>query len=125
MMRWHRTVRLAAVAAVLMLPGAAFAQEDAGVGAPTFKEGDTISFDKIDSLKNFLPAEFWANRDFFFYEGMKMEIGPFHADYAPPPEFTAGSPHSSPGSSATVSKRQTTSPVSASRACSTPRSPPV
>ena len=38
-----------------------------------------------------MPAEFWANRDFFFYEGMKMEIGPSFKDYGPPPEYLAAS----------------------------------
>ncbi|MGI9433113.1 MAG: DUF1329 domain-containing protein [Myxococcota bacterium] len=66
-----------------------FAQEDTGPGAPTFKEGDVITMDQIDSLKPFLPAEFWANRDFFFYEGMQLEIGPFHRDYSPAPEYLA------------------------------------
>ena len=59
------------------------AQEDTGPTTPTFKEGDVIGVDKIDSLKPFLPPEFWSNRDFFFYEGMKLEIGPFYRDYAP------------------------------------------
>ena len=67
-------------------------QEDVGPGAPpTFKEGDVISMDKIESLKPFLPPEFWANRDFFFYEGMKLEVGPFFRDYSPAPEYHAAS----------------------------------
>ena len=48
-----------------------------------------IGFDNIDQLKNFLPPEFWANRDFFFYEGMQMKIGPFHADYSPADAYKA------------------------------------
>jgi hypothetical protein len=67
----------------LVAASAAIAAEDAAVGAPTFKPGDVISFEQIDSLKDFLPKEVWANRDFFFFEGMKLEIGPFQADYAP------------------------------------------
>jgi hypothetical protein len=74
---------------VLAFAAPVHAQEDAGVSGPAFKEGDVITFDKLDSLKPFLPPEFWANRDFFFYEGMRMEIGPFHADYSPPPEYKA------------------------------------
>ena len=74
---------LAAVACLgALLATPALAQEDA-IGAPTFSEGDVITMDKIESLKNFLPPEFWANRDFFFYEGMKLEIGPFYRDYSP------------------------------------------
>ena len=57
-------------------PLPAGAQEDTGPTTPTFKEGDVIGVDKIDTLKPFLPPEFWSNRDFFFYEGMKLEIGP-------------------------------------------------
>ena len=30
----------------------------------------------IEKLKDFLPEQFWENREFFFYEGMQMEIGP-------------------------------------------------
>jgi hypothetical protein len=83
--------RIAAPLVALALAAPALAQEDAGVGAPSFKEGDVIEFAKLDSIKPFLPPEFWANRDFFFYEGMRMEIGPFHRDYAPPPEYQAAS----------------------------------
>jgi hypothetical protein len=61
----------------------ALAQEDVAPGAPTFKEGDIISMDQVEKLKPFLPEEFWANRDFFFYEGMQLEIGPAHKDYSP------------------------------------------
>ncbi|MCZ6463693.1 MAG: DUF1329 domain-containing protein, partial [Proteobacteria bacterium] len=71
-------------AAALVLPaGLALAQEDAGGMGPTFQEGDVITFDKIDSIKPFLPDAFWSNRDFFFYEGMQLEIGPFYRDYSP------------------------------------------
>lgn len=79
-----RAVLAALAGAALALPTAARAQEDAGVGAPTFKEGDIITMDRIEQLRPFLPPEFWANRDFFFYEGMKMEIGPAFRDYSEP-----------------------------------------
>ena len=80
------------------------AGEDA-VGVPTFREGDVITIDNIDSIKAYLPAEFWSNRDFFFYEGMKLEIGPFYRDYsaaAPYEEATrkfAGQAKLGPGNS--------------------------
>jgi hypothetical protein len=79
------TNSLLAIAALLAAGVAAPARaaEDTGGGTPTFKTGDTITFDKIDSLKNFLPKEVWANRDFFFFEGMKLDIGPFYKDYSP------------------------------------------
>jgi hypothetical protein len=69
----------------------ASAQEDTGPATPTFKEGDVVGLDKVDSLKPFLPEEFWDNRDFFFYEGMKLEIGPFHRDYTPAQAYQAAS----------------------------------
>jgi len=73
-----------ACALLLAAPAAVFAEaEDAGTLTPTFKEGDVISMDEIDKLKPFLPEEFWDNRDFFFYEGMRLEIGPTQADYPP------------------------------------------
>ena len=58
------------------------AQEDAGGAGPTFQEGDVITFEKIDAIKPYVPDEFWNNRDFFFYEGMQLEIGPFYRDYS-------------------------------------------
>jgi hypothetical protein len=69
--------------AVLLGPVVAVAQEDAGPGGLDLKEGDTIEFEKIDRLKPYLPKQFWDNRDFFFYEGMRLEIGPTQADYTP------------------------------------------
>jgi hypothetical protein len=85
----HRSIGVAVVAIclALLLPATTFAAEDVAPGAPTFKEGDTITLDKIESLKPFLPPEFWDNRDFFFYEGMAMEIGPSFRDYSPPPIY--------------------------------------
>lgn len=88
-MRWLRvTFSLPSLAAVilavaLMAPHAAGATEDTGGGAPPFKPGDVIDFAHVDELQPYLPKQFWDNRDFFFYPGMKMEIGPFYADYSP------------------------------------------
>jgi hypothetical protein len=78
-----------ATALTLIAAAAAVAQEDAGGVGPTFKEGDVITMDKIEAIKPYLPQEFWANRDFFFYEGMQLKIGPFYQDYGPPKEFLA------------------------------------
>ena len=80
-------LRFVCVAAAVALAAPALAQEDVKPGAPTFKEGDVISLDKIEQIKPFLPPEFWDNRDFFFYEGMQLEIGPSFADYSPPPVY--------------------------------------
>jgi hypothetical protein len=76
-------------ALTLVMAASASAQEDAGGVGPTFKEGDVITMDKIESIKPYLPQEFWTNRDFFFYEGMQLKIGPFYADYGPPKEWLA------------------------------------
>jgi len=67
---------------------AALAAEDASSPTPSFKPGDVITFDQLDKLKPFLPEAFWNNRDFFFYEGMKLEIAPT-GDYGTPPEYDA------------------------------------
>jgi hypothetical protein len=77
--------RLSATVAALGLTLAwtAGAQEDLEPGGPGFKEGDVISFQEIEKLKPFLPPEFWSNRDFFFFEGMQLEIGPAFRDYSP------------------------------------------
>jgi hypothetical protein len=76
-------------AALLVAATSAVAQEDAEGGAPAFKEGDIITFDKLDSLKPYLPKQFWNNRDFFFYEGMQLEVGPFYRDYSPAQAYVA------------------------------------
>jgi hypothetical protein len=90
-MLWRSQLFVAAcVAFAVGAPRATVAAEDAGV-APSFKEGDVITYEQIDSLRPFLPPEFWANRDFFFYEGMRLEIGPFYRDYSPPAEFLQAS----------------------------------
>ena len=62
----------------LALPSIAPAQESGGDALPgvPFKEGDTISFEQVDKLKEFLPPQFWENREYFFYEGMQLQIGP-------------------------------------------------
>jgi hypothetical protein len=71
------------VAALALLPALAAAQEapeDVVPGVP-FQEGDVIDFRSIDRLKDYLPPQFWEHREYFFYEGMSLEIGPFFRDY--------------------------------------------
>ena len=86
-----RPTALAALLAALSLalPATAQQAEDAGALVPSFSEGDVITFDQLEKLRPFLPTEFWDNRDFFFYEGMKLEIGPFQADYSPAAAYHA------------------------------------
>jgi hypothetical protein len=82
-MRNRSTFALALLASLYALvPQSAFA-EDTGAATPAFEEGDVLSAGDVDELRPFLPPEFWANRDFFFYEGMKLEIGPAYRDYSP------------------------------------------
>jgi hypothetical protein len=83
----HQRLAIGAVLGALVCAPAAAEQTDAGGAVPAFKEGDIISVDELDKLKPFLPDQFWDNRDFFFYEGMQLEIGPTDFDYAPSKEF--------------------------------------
>jgi hypothetical protein len=80
----RNTVVHLAVICWLALATQSAAQEDVAPGAPAFKQGDVITLEKIKQLKPFLPPEFWANRDFFFYEGMQLQIGPSYRNYGPP-----------------------------------------
>jgi hypothetical protein len=51
------------------------------------KTGDVITLERIEALKRFIPAAVWDQRERFFYEGMRLEIGPCFRDYAPPAFF--------------------------------------
>ena len=66
---------------------ASLAQEDAEIAGPPFAEGDLIQFADVGKLKAYLPPEFWAHRELFFYEGMQLEIGPFYRDYSEASEY--------------------------------------
>ncbi len=80
-----RYARKTVLAFVLAIPVATVAQErgseDVVPGVP-FQEGDVIGYKQIDKLKDYLPPEFWEHREYFFYEGMDLEIGPFFREYA-------------------------------------------
>jgi hypothetical protein len=56
--------------------------EDVVPGYP-FKEGDTLKFEDLERIRGYIPEPFWENREFFFFEGMTLGIGPFHENYAP------------------------------------------
>ncbi len=89
-MRKHFSIpALGLVALLASTPAATDDLEDAGAVVPTFQEGDLIGFDEVQKLKPFLPEEFWDNRDFFFYEGMQLEIGPTMADYTASKQYVA------------------------------------
>jgi len=71
-------MRAAVLVLALLLTDGARADETALDVLPElpFKAGDVLSYEQIDKLRGFLPEPFWANREFFFYEGMNLEIGP-------------------------------------------------
>jgi hypothetical protein len=52
-----------------------------------FKSGDVISAEQLALLREFIPALLWENRDQFFFEGMRLEVGACFADYSPPDFF--------------------------------------
>ncbi|MGH0035255.1 MAG: DUF1329 domain-containing protein [Myxococcota bacterium] len=60
--------------------------EDA-VPAALLEEGAVITFEEVERLRPYLPPELWPHRDFIFYEGMQLEIGPAFRDYSPPPAY--------------------------------------
>jgi len=63
--------------------------EESGAAPAQFQEGDILTLQQVEKLRPFLPEEFWDNRDFFFYEGMQLEIGPTMRDYSPSEPFRA------------------------------------
>lgn len=52
-----------------------------------FAPGDTLSLAQVETLRRFLPRPLWEYRDRFFYEGMRLEVGPCYRDYAAPAFF--------------------------------------
>jgi hypothetical protein len=77
-------IRLPTLLAILVaVPASGQQAEDAGASVPSFEEGDVISFGEVEKLRAFLPKEFWDNRDFFFFDGMQLTVGPTQADYTP------------------------------------------
>lgn len=49
--------------------------------------GAVVTIEGLPELRPYLPPEVWALRDRFFYEGMKLEVGPCFRDYGPPEFF--------------------------------------
>ena len=52
-----------------------------------FQRVTLIDLGKAEILKNYLPPALWEQRDHFFFEGQRLEIGPCFRDYAPPAFF--------------------------------------
>ncbi len=55
----------------------------------TLREGQELALLDLLKLQQLLPPELWKNRETFFYEGMRMEIGGCHRDYPPSPAYQA------------------------------------
>lgn len=60
------------------LPGAGPAEDAVSV---RLREGMLLHFADVLLLGQLLPPEIWRNRDYFFHEGMRLEIGPCHRRY--------------------------------------------
>ncbi|MFQ5417609.1 MAG: DUF1329 domain-containing protein [Myxococcota bacterium] len=82
-----RWLRIGLAALCVGPPGTGLAAGLAATARPDFAEGDVLRYHQIEKLRPFLPEPFWANRRFFFYEGMKIEVGPSQADYSPAREY--------------------------------------
>lgn len=63
------------------LPGA----ED--VGTVPLRPGDVYTLERLGSLRFHLPAAIYEQREKFFFEGMRLVIGPCFRDYGPPSFF--------------------------------------
>jgi hypothetical protein len=61
------------------IPGAGPAEDAVSF---RLREGMLLHFADMLLLGSLLPAEVWRNRDAFFHDGMRMEIGPCHRRYA-------------------------------------------
>jgi hypothetical protein len=56
-------------------------------GPLPFASGDAFGMERLEVLRAFLPQEIWQYRERFFYEGMRLVIGPCFRDYGPPAFF--------------------------------------
>jgi hypothetical protein len=51
------------------------------------REGMLLTYTDLVMLRDLIPAEVWRNRNVFFFDGMRMEIGPCHRRYPVPSYF--------------------------------------
>ena len=63
------------------IPGAGPADDATPI---TIREGMVLGYEDILLLGKLLPVEVWRNREAFFHDGMRMEIGPCHRRYPTP-----------------------------------------
>ncbi|UCE86938.1 MAG: DUF1329 domain-containing protein [Deltaproteobacteria bacterium] len=54
------------------------------VGPIAVREGMIVAYGDLFALRRLLPPELWRLRDTFFYEGMRLEVGPCYRRYAVP-----------------------------------------
>lgn len=66
------------------IPGGALAEDAAPF---RLREGMLLGYEDILLLGKLLPVEVWRNREAFFHDGMRMEIGPCHRRYPIPTFF--------------------------------------
>jgi len=71
---------------ILRGTGQGGAEDAAGVA---LREGQPLSLGDVLQLEKLFPPEIWKNREVFFFEGMRMEIGWCHRDYAPMAAYQA------------------------------------
>lgn len=55
------------------------------------EEGDVITAEQLLGVRSLLPPPIWNQRQIFFYEGMRMEIGWCHRRYPTAPFYTEAS----------------------------------
>lgn len=62
-----------------------------GQDAPALavQPGDVVALERVGAIRAYVPPAVWEQREKFFYEGMRLEIGPCFRDYAPPEFFAA------------------------------------
>jgi hypothetical protein len=53
------------------------------------REGMALGYGDVALLRDLMPPEVWRNRKIFFFEGMRMEIGPCQRRYRFPANFSA------------------------------------
>ncbi len=65
------------------IPGGGPAQDAVPV---RLREGMLLGYEDLLKLGSLIPAEVWRNRNEFFHDGMRLEVGPCHRRY-PLPKF--------------------------------------
>ncbi len=53
------------------------------------RPGTTLSYTDLPHLRALLPPEVWSHRDAFFFDGMRLTLGPCHRRFAPSTAFAA------------------------------------